>query len=166
MLSINDLPKIGRAGINPMAIIDIINSRGELMFGGEREKRCKSSMTKVYRNSLDCEVNTKFVFPIETKDVRSNLTLRCRVIDHQRPPIDSRPIGFMEYPLFELARQHGGILAARSFALRALVDFQASGGREYKFGEQLQSYRNATQTSVMMLSLDMPEPPYTLPGTL
>ncbi len=148
-----------------MAIVDVLNSRGEIIVGGEREIGCKSSMTRVYRNSLDCDVNTTFLLPLSTYLVRSKCRFRCRIVDYLRPPEISRPLAFIEVVLSELARNQGGKYPLGSMQLLALGDLAASGGKQYSHGEDLRGYRDPTRPSVIIISLNMPEPPYNLEGT-
>jgi hypothetical protein len=160
---ISNLPKLGRGGSNPLAVLEVINPLGTIVVGGEREIDCKSSMSRVQRNTLDCEINTYFSMPLDTKKVRSLFKFRCRVMDFQQLPEKPRPIGFIEVLLADIAKR-GGDHERLSLNLLALGDLSTSGGKGFKSGEELRGYKEPTLPSVIELAFEMKDPGYTLKG--
>ena len=162
---ISNLPKLGRGGSNPLAILEVTNPLGTIVVGGEREIDCKSSMTRVQRNTLDCDINTYFSIPLDTKKVRSLFKFRCRVMDFQQLPEKPRPIGFIEVLLADIAKR-GGDQERLSLNLLALGDISTSGGKSFQSGEELRGYKEPTLPAVIELAFEMKDPGYTLNGLL
>jgi hypothetical protein len=160
---ISNLPKIGRGGLNPLTVLDILNSNGSIIIGGEREIDCKSSMSKVHRNTLSCEIRTTFSFQIDTKKVRSHCKFRCRVMDYQPFPEKPKPIGFVEVLLAEFA-QRGGSIKNMRMHLLSLGDITPSGGKMFRDREELRGYTDPTQPAVIELTMEMQDPGYILQG--
>jgi hypothetical protein len=59
---IRNLPKVnkGSGGADPYAVLEILDSGGLCLVGGDRELYCKGCKTKVMKKSLDGYVNERF----------------------------------------------------------------------------------------------------------
>ena len=59
---IRNLPKVnkGSGGADPYAVLEILDSGGLCLVGGDRELYCKGCKTKVMKKSLDGYVNEGF----------------------------------------------------------------------------------------------------------